>query len=183
MTHHRWRLNRSALGLVLLLLIGCAGNEEGNPLGVKQTTVPGGGDPQASDDPYVPAPTPGTTPTPAPTPTPVPVPKSVSILPASVKIWVPATEMVGEPLDKPSSAQLTAAVTMSDGSKHGNVTWRSLAPHIATVDETGRVTAVGPGDGEGPWSVAVEALAPDGQTVGTRQVIVYAEGGVDVIIR
>lgn len=183
MIDHRARMTWSALGVVLLLLIGCAGDEAGNPLGKNQTDLSSSGDPQVSDESPAPTPTPSTNPTTAPTATPAPSPRSVSVLPTSVTIWLPATETAGEALGKPFSAQLTATVLMSDGSTHGQVTWRSLSPQIATVDAAGLVTAVRAGVGEGPWSVAVEAVAPDGTTKGTRHVSVHAEGGVDVIIR
>lgn len=180
----RKRRNWGALGaVILLLLIGCAGGEGGNPTGSHQTSGSNGSSPEPSDDLATPAPTPSPTPTTAPTATPEPVPRYVSIQPASVKLWLSSTETTGEALGKPGSAQLTATVTMSDGSQRGTVTWRSLSPLIAAVDSEGRVMAVGPGEGAGPWVVAIEAVAPDGKTVGTRQVSVYAEGGVDVIIR
>lgn len=42
----------------------------------------------------------------------------------------------------PTTAQLTATVLLSDGTTEGAVTWSALPEDVATVDPTGRVTAL-----------------------------------------
>jgi hypothetical protein len=182
MNRRHKRINGGALAAVIaLLVIGCATGEESNPLGTAGGVSDG--NTQNTSSP-TPSPAPSTGSSASPTATPAPVPVSVSILPSSAKIWISANDTIGEALGMPSSVQLSATVTMSDASKHGVVTWKSLTPQIASVDATtGLVTAIGMGNGEGPWSVAIEALAPDGKTVGTRHISVYAEGGVDMIVQ
>jgi uncharacterized protein YjdB len=106
----------------------------------------------------------------------------VSIAPLSPKIWVPATEAIGLPLGKTGQVRLTATVVMDDHAQHDRVAWLSLNPAIATVDQTGLVTAVGMGEGSGPWSVAIKATADDGKASGIRFVNVLADGDVAVTV-
>src|SRR5262245_52108705 len=77
----------------------------------------------------------------APTPTPTPSPTVTSV-------GVTGPEAAAKPGD---TAQFTATATLSNGSSEnisGQATWQSTSNGVATVNTSGLVTAVAPGEAE-----------------------------------
>ncbi|HEY9897591.1 MAG TPA: Ig-like domain-containing protein [Pantanalinema sp.] len=175
------RSSRLLVSLALLLLVGCMATEDPLPgAGTAPTSSADGEDGFSSALPPTATPTASSAPT--PTPTSPPRSSAVAIAPLAPEVWLSSSEAVGAALGQPGFAQLTATVTMTDGSHHGRVDWVSLSPGIAAVDRMGVVTAVGTGEGPGPWNVTVQAIAADGKAVGVRNVVVRAEGDVAVSV-
>lgn len=165
-------------------LSGCTGAEDTLGFGPgKASPTPGltGG---VGANP-TPTPTPSSSPSPTPTPSasPTPAALAVSISPATVKISVPAGIGAGPEANYPTSAQLSALVTMTGGGTASTVTWVSLSPEIATVDQSGLVTAIAPGSGAGPWTVQIQATSADLKATAIRNVTVTSEGDVTIEVQ
>lgn len=180
----RWIPPTTALLVVALAALGgCTTGEEGLGLGLKASPAPsagdvtggittGGGTTQAS-------PTPGASATPAPTPTPAPYAIALTVTPATAQLSVPAGTGTGTVAGYPTSVQLSALVTMSNGSTSNSVTWVSSNPDVAwVVPTTGLVTIMGPGTGTGPWNVQIQAISADQKKTGVANITVTAEGEV-----
>ena len=103
---------------------------------------------------------------PAPAPEPEPEPEPIPVLPAGARL-APTPESLR--LLRVESARIGVALLTSDGSGLGqvHVTWRSLAPDVASVDETGRVVALQAGEaqlmatGPGGLTAAVNVVVAD----------------------
>jgi hypothetical protein len=156
----------------ILFLCACSGEEEA-PSMVEllthdaQTTSSSGSTPVPTSS------------SPTPSAPPAPHPVAVAIAPLDAQVWVPA--LGGPPAPGyASTTRLKATVILSDNSTHSTVTWSSMAPTLATVDQEGRVTAIAPGTGIGPWPVEIRAIAPGGTPLGVAQILVRAEGDLEV---
>lgn len=176
----------AALAVAIAAVGGCTGEEGVAGLGLKRpTAAPSSGNlAGGSSTPGSPSPTPSAsapTPTPSPTPTPQAVALAVSISPATVQLSVPAGAGAGLPANYPTTAQLSALVTFSDGSTSSVATWVSSDPSVVAVGPTtGLVTVQGPGVGTGPWTIPIQAYSADQKASGVRNVTVSAEGAVAI---
>ena len=108
--------------------------------------------------PVIPSPSPA----PAPEPTPTPAPNPVPIVPSTHHHTVSITEVTLDKADldliKGDSATLTATIAPTNTTQDKTITWSSSDPAVATVDSTGKVTAVEGG------SAVITAKASNGKT-------------------
>lgn len=175
---------RRAIALICFLgmLSACSGSEEVGVNGAKASPTPTGEEPDdvagGVDGPggATPSPSPAASTPPGSTVSAV----GIAITPIQVSITLPAAAGAGEIANFPTSAQLSAVVTFSNGSRSSQVTWQSASPDIAVVNETGMVSAVAPGTGAGPWIVVIRARSLDQKATATRNVTVTSEGRLKV---
>lgn len=71
----------------------------------------------------------------------LPTVQSLQLSATELALYAPAPDQLNT-AGFPTSAQLTATVHLSDASTEGAVTWSVLPADVATVDQTGRVTAL-----------------------------------------
>ncbi|HQR17308.1 MAG TPA: Ig-like domain-containing protein [Gemmatimonadales bacterium] len=116
---------------------------------------------------------------------PPPEPEPIPVLPAGARL-VPTPESLT--LLRLEPARITVALRAADNSELGvRVTWRSLAPDVATVDASGRVTALQAGQaqlmatGPGGLTAAVTVTVANDSLAVLPERILFAPDAMDSI--
>lgn len=175
----RPRSRQAMVGLIALALLGCVpGPAKPGVTGTEPDYVLWG---QIVLPPN-PTPTPApTTPNVAPTASPVGetnAPFAVQVTAESDYQELNVAPPPGKPERYRCTARVSAQVTMSNGDTHGDVTWESSDPAMATVDSLGNVRAIGQRAG----FVAIMAHARDRKAAGSAWLRVTNLGDAEVIV-